>query len=121
MPPQLSNVVESSKVNAAARELISALKQTRNSAISSQKDIALLVNVDNKSYQIQKKSHSLSLPAETTIKLTTAKSEQLSESKGRIRFFPDGSSTGGQITLKNETQKFVIDVNWLTSRIRLLP
>ncbi len=34
-----------------------------------------------------------------------------------IRFFPDGSSTGGRITLAKDRQQYHVSVDWLTGRI----
>jgi general secretion pathway protein H len=36
-----------------------------------------------------------------------------------IRFFADGSSTGGRITLEREHAAWKIDINWLTGQIEL--
>ena len=34
-----------------------------------------------------------------------------------ITFYPDGSSTGGRVTLRDEDNGYVVDVDWLTGRI----
>ena len=38
---------------------------------------------------------------------------------GAIRFFPDGSSTGGEIMLAGAAGTFFVRVDWLTGRIRI--
>ena len=43
-----------------------------------------------------------------------------SEARGAIRFFPDGSSTGGRITLSTDRLAYLVDVDWLTGKIHLL-
>jgi general secretion pathway protein H len=43
----------------------------------------------------------------------------LDEGTGRIRFFPDGSATGGRVTLIGQNQTLVVDINWLTGEIKL--
>ena len=39
--------------------------------------------------------------------------------RGGIDFFPDGTSTGGRITLALEGRNRRIDIEWLTGRIRV--
>ena len=34
-------------------------------------------------------------------------------------FFPDGSSTGGRITLRSEVSAYRVDVDWLTGQVRV--
>ena len=52
--------------------------------------------------------------------LFTARSEQLSEKGGAIRFFPDGSSTGGRITLSIDSMRYLVNVDWLTGRVKVM-
>jgi general secretion pathway protein H len=53
--------------------------------------------------------------------LITAQSEQANESVGAIRFYPDGSSTGGRIDLSSDDVRYVIDVSWLTGTVMVTP
>ena len=54
-----------------------------------------------------------------TMKLFTARSELEEEGIGRIRFFPDGSSTGGHIDLLRDEALWRIEVMWLTGDAKL--
>ena len=38
---------------------------------------------------------------------------------GAIRFFPDGGSNGGRITLAAGERKYDVDVDWLTGRVAI--
>jgi general secretion pathway protein H len=38
---------------------------------------------------------------------------------GSIRFFPDGSSTGGSISLASGRETHTVVVDWLTGRVRI--
>ena len=38
---------------------------------------------------------------------------------GAIRFYPDGSSTGGRITVASGERKYLVDVDWLTGRVSI--
>ena len=121
VPPLLGNVVNTTQVKSATRHLAAALKTARNQAISTQTEVVLVVDVKTPSFSLLDKSKQLVLPDATQITLSTAKSEQLSETAGAFRFFSDGSSTGGRITLTYESIKNVIDINWLTGKVSISP
>jgi general secretion pathway protein H len=54
------------------------------------------------------------------ISLVTARSELDTDRVGKIRFFPDGTSTGGRITLARGERKYGVDINWLTGQVVIL-
>ena len=94
VPPMVEGTMGGVKLKSATREISSALRYSRSTAIARQQDMALILNVEKNSYSIDEKTRQLDIPEEAEIKLITAKSEQLSETEGAIRFYPDGSSTG---------------------------
>ena len=121
VPPLLGNAVNSSQVKSATRHLAAGLKTARSKAISTQAEVTLAVDVKNHSFSLLDRTKQLILPDETKITLSTAKSEQLSESAGAFRFFSDGSATGGRITLTYEPIETVIDIDWLTGKVSIRP
>ena len=60
------------------------------------------------------------LPKQIELKLFTAQSDLVSDKVGAIRFFPDGGSNGGRVTLAAGERKFNVDVDWLTGRVAIL-
>ena len=64
-------------------------------------------------------SRSISLPARLDLKLYTAQSEIVDDRRGAIRFYPDGSSTGGRVTVASGERKLLVDVDWLTGRVTI--
>ncbi len=121
IPPFLPNAVASASFKTATRELASSLKQTQNRAINSQQEKVLILDVEQNHYMLEGRLIKLKIPDTAKLSLVTARSEQLSDVKGRIRFFPDGSSTGGQIKMSYKTREYIIDVHWLTGKVRILP
>ena len=57
------------------------------------------------------------LPQGIVLELVTAEREMLAERRGGIRFFPDGSSGGGRVTLTLAGLERRVDVAWLTGRV----
>ena len=103
------------EVLAAARTVAAGLRQTRDRAITSNRAAIMEVDVGRK--QIVLKKQSRQLPHRVHLKLLTAKRERLGVSRGAIRFFPDGSSTGGRVTLIQNNLGYLVDVDWLTGRV----
>jgi general secretion pathway protein H len=57
------------------------------------------------------------LPPGLAIELLTVAGERRPGLAGDIRFNPDGSSTGGRITLAEGDRKIIVGVDWLTGRV----
>ena len=100
---------------AAARTVATGLRQTRDRAITSNQAAIMEVDVGRKQIVLEKQSRQL--PQGIRLKLFTAKKERLGVSRGAIRFFPDGSSTGGRVTLIQDDLDYLVDVDWLTGRV----
>jgi general secretion pathway protein H len=60
------------------------------------------------------------LAQQLELKLFTAQSDLVNDNVGAIRFFADGGSNGGRITLASGERKFNVDVDWLTGRVAIL-
>ena len=58
------------------------------------------------------------IEADIAIRLTIAEPERLTPARGAFRFFPDGSSTGGDVLLALRGREARVCVNWLTGAAR---
>jgi len=103
----------------AARDLASALRTAQSRAISQNREVALVLDLNAHRYRIDPAGAVHALPADLDLGLRTARSELVDRATGAIRFFPDGSSTGGEITLGTEAQTVHVAVDWLTGRISI--
>ena len=121
IPPMFSNVIDSTQIKSSSRLLVASLKEARSLAITKQKETTLMLDVEKKQFLLNQKQHNLNIPDNTKLQLIAANTEQLNEQLAGIRFFPDGSSTGGRIELSNNNLEYIIDVNWLTGKIQISP
>jgi len=111
-----SKSLSSAKVQAASRNLVAALRYTRGQAIVKGKSTSLELDVENNRYMVPG-PRVVNLPANMRMSLLTADSEQTARGSGRIRFFPDGASTGGHISIYLGNEEWRINVDWLTGGI----
>lgn len=108
------------ELRAAARQLAAGLRKTRNQAIISRQEAVLTVDVAARQFRVAGDARQFTLPREAQVNVFTAKSEAVDDKVAAIRFYPDGSSTGGGITLVNGGRQFRVDVDWLTGNVTLL-
>jgi general secretion pathway protein H len=118
--PALNRAVDGARFSAAARELATALGAARREATSRRSETTLVVDTETGDYIVGGDERSVSLPSGASITLVTATTEQLDGVTGAIRFFADGSSTGGTITLAHENRRASINVDWLTGNVSVV-
>jgi general secretion pathway protein H len=106
------------KVSGAAKDVMSALRYTRSQAIVSRSEQVLEVDVEARTIQAPGRPP-VQLPEAIEMRLLTAQQEVSDGSKGKIRFFSDGGSTGGKVTLLTDARTWEVKVSWLTGEIEL--
>jgi general secretion pathway protein H len=99
-----------------AAELASGLRLARSQAIADNRPVAFALDLAGHHYRVGG-APARNLPAALTISLLTVNGETRSAVSGDIRFNPDGSSTGGRITLIDGTRRVAVGVDWLTGRV----
>jgi general secretion pathway protein H len=109
----------SADLKAAARSLASGLRQAQTTAMTTRRDSTLLLDVESREFEVPGVGQLQRLPDGIELKLFTAQTEVTSERRGAIRFYPDGSSTGGRITVAAGERKYLVDVDWLTGRVSI--
>jgi len=101
-----------------AAELAAGLRMARSEAIVSNQPVTFELDLAGHRYQIGK-AEPRPLPAHLTIDLLTVAGEQRGKSTGGIRFNPDGSSTGGRISIGDGKRTIAVGVDWLSGRVRV--
>ena len=115
----VSQGLASARVNAASVEMAAALRATRAQAIVTGKEQVFDVDIRKNTYR-GVDHRDVRLPSGMKLAITSAKEDQPDNHTGRIRFFPDGSSTGGHITLQREQRKWQVNVSWLTGAVSVV-
>jgi len=115
--PGISRSISSGDIKGTARQMLSSMRLARSQAIRQRQTVDFYVDVDRRFYKTGKAGDSRHLPKHSKITLYTARSQMQDDGSGYIRFFPDGSATGGRVTLSMGKASQLIDVNWLTGGI----
>jgi general secretion pathway protein H len=115
--PVLSHPSSTLTLETTAQDLAGALRLTRARAIAQNVDIAFEIDTDRHTFQsAATPSHSFAPGVDA--KLRVAEPEQTSPFRGAFRFFPDGTSSGGDILLRLGDKQARICVSWLTGEAR---
>ncbi|MDR0770322.1 MAG: GspH/FimT family protein [Burkholderiales bacterium] len=123
LPILLGDGPSEGEMRSAARQLASAARQVRAEAVAQRRETFLVLDLEQRRFKIGEDAREHQLPEAIVLKLFTAQEDQISEMIGSIRFFPDGGSNGGRITVgagENSDRKYEVDVDWLTGRVAIL-
>lgn len=114
---RISSGNDSAAHQAAARDMMSALRYARGQALISRKQSTVDINLDENTYTVSDKDKVYTIPEKIAVTVVTAQEELSGDGEAAIRFFPDGSSTGGRIKLERDGTNWQIDINWLTGQV----
>lgn len=104
------------EVRAAAASIAAGLRRSRGHAIKNGREVAAQIDTARSRISWGTGQPALSLDRGLGLSVTAVSSE----TQGRvaaIRFFPNGSSTGGRLQLTSSNARYDIAVNWLTGRV----
>jgi general secretion pathway protein H len=118
--PMFGGPISTSELRASARQLAAGLRLAQSEAVAQRRETFLVLDVAGKRFKVDNDPHEHRLPSKIELKLFTAQNDLVSESVGSIRFFPDGGSNGGRITVASGERKFDVDIDWLTGRVAIL-
>lgn len=114
-----SSLSEGPVLRKSSREVAASLRHARAMAIMRQQPALWKMNIKEKRFWIEGGVGDTERKLSTAIeaKINTTSSEVNSADQGGIRFFPDGSSTGGSVELSYNQQVYKINVEWVTGRV----
>jgi len=118
--PMFSSGVSTTQLKSAASEVAAGLRLARDQAIAQRNETLWQIDVAARAFNVPPDPRVHHLPERIEIKLFAAQSDLVGDNLGAIRFFPDGGSNGGRVTLAYGERKYEVDVDWLTGRIAIL-
>jgi general secretion pathway protein H len=104
------------ELQAAAQRVAAGLRDTRTRAMATGKPQWFSVDLRAHSYTVPGRDPR-GLPAAATVHVESAAEAGKQPGIARIGYFPDGSSSGGNITLSEAPRSSRVDVDWLTGAV----
>ena len=118
--PRFAGGVSTTELKSAARQFAAALRLARSEALSTRRDSFVIIDVERRVFRIDREPREIALPKDAELKLFTAQSDLASDKVGSIRFYADGGSNGGRLTIASGERRYEVDVDWLTGRVAIL-
>jgi general secretion pathway protein H len=118
-PPMFSSGVTAAEHRAATRQVAQVLRYARTEAVAKRMDVGVEFDLEARTYQLPGARKKSKIPDGVELLLTTTVAETKDEKHASVRFYPDGGSTGGRVTLKYKEREFRVDIDWLTGRIAI--
>ncbi len=105
-------------VHDVARDVQISLRQARANAVSQQQSTVFWVDAEQHQY-LTHKNKTKSFPEDINMRIKVA-SREVQGRKAGVRFFPDGSSTGGRLMINDANVTVQVEIDWLTGRISVI-
>jgi len=117
VPLAFSGSVDLVRSKGAARELVATLQYARSRAVARNRIVDVDLDAGTGRYVVGAGGAVRDLPGGVRLILVEVDGSGDDSQHGRIRFFPDGSSSGGQLRLEDGVRRFHIAVHWLLGRV----
>jgi len=105
-------------LDSVGRTLVADLRYVRSKALVGSADSALTFDVASRKYFSRDATIDRSLPQEISIAVTIDERD-IGGTRGRIVFYPDGSSSGGKIRLIKNGRQLEVVTTWLNGYVSI--
>ena len=117
LPKMVFGGVSGPELKSNVRAVATGLRLARDTAIISRRQAQLTINLAQREFNVSGNARIHKLNDKIDLKLYTAQADLVSDKVGAIRFYPDGSSNGGRISVGAGGRNFDVTVDWLTGRV----
>lgn len=111
--PLFGRAMPGMELQASARAVAAELRSARGRAIAGNDEIVVAVDVQGRIVG------SMALDESIGVSLYSAAEDLIDGGAGRIRFFPDGSSTGGRVRLVGAGREYDVRIDWISGAVTI--
>ena len=119
MTPSLNRSREQLVLRSTTYELAAHLRSARAAAQAGNIEHALTIDLAARRYWAEGVVAPRPLPQPIDIEVLVPESERVGATGGRIRFFPDGGTSGARVVLKDSNTTAAVLVDWLNGDVRV--
>ena len=116
--PLFSRALPGLELKSSARTVAATLREARSLAIADNREIAVAIDLDTRRIDLAG-LRTETLDEGIDLRVFTAAEELIDRGAGRIRFYPDGTSTGGRVRLLAAGRLYDIDIDWITGAVSI--
>ena len=104
-------------LKSTARHIAASLRYARSYAVTRGVESSVLIDLKNRSYTYSGSGKKFKFKNGVDLNVFSAVGFGHPEGVAEIRFAPDGSSSGGKVTLSGKKKRYVVHVDWLTGQV----
>lgn len=119
--PAVGGKPRSAELAAAADEISASLWLARSQAILQDRVTRFVADPEAGTYAIDARSPVHHVPAGIALTLLIPTDEQIDARIGAVRFYPDGSSSGGGLALASAGTRYAVLVDWFNGHVSIEP
>jgi len=119
LPKMVFSGVSGAELRSNVRAVATGLRLTRDAAINTRREAVMTLDLESREFTVPNDTKTHKLHDKLEVKLYTSQADLITEKVGTIRFYPDGSSNGGRVTVSAGGRAFEVDVDWLTGRVSI--
>jgi general secretion pathway protein H len=101
-------------LTATAYKLADGMRMARASAIRDNRERTMTIDLARRRFWVDGVTAAAPIAEGIAVDVVTVRAEQLSARQGRLRFFVDGSSTGGNVLLTGGGRTVSVKLDWMT-------
>jgi general secretion pathway protein H len=113
-----SPVSPATHARAAVRAVSGGLRAARSEAIMTNRSVFFTVDTVKRLYWWGAQPPE-ALPSDLRLAMLSTKDQQTDDAIGRVRFDPDGGSTGGRVAIAGGDRTWWVGVDWLSGRVSI--
>ena len=114
--PAFYRMLPGFRLQADLRAARTIFAEARAAAIQGYQETVVTVNVETGTLGMTGSDRQVQFASDVGMTLVTATTELAGSDAGGIRFYPDGTSTGGRLTIVRDEAAHTIIVDWITGQ-----
>ena len=101
----------------SARHVAASLRYARNYAVAKGVDTHMQIDLTRRTYRYTGNNDSFQFRSGVDLEVFSANFLNQTPGIVEIHFAPDGSSSGGRVSLTSKNKTYIVHVDWLTGRV----
>jgi general secretion pathway protein H len=115
--PNFTGAADRASLEQTAKKITAELIDARAAAIRRNEPFTFAIDLEGRTYAASHRQAQKTYADNIEVRVVSARSELIGDNRPVIRFWPDGSSTGGEINLMRQNRAYRITVDWLTGSV----
>lgn len=121
VPPAIRGQLAGLRLEQTTSAVAGVLRSAHAQAVSQNLETGVRFDLAQRTYEISDDGPRVTreLPAKVHVRIVTGRAEITGPSTATIRFYPDGTSTGGEVHLATGDSRMLIEVSWISGAVRI--